>query len=105
MKKLLVVGLVGLMAMFTLVGCGTKDKSPVETGIEVVSMNEMFKNDPTEITWMRYSFWSDNSSEAYRHCKESYYEHLDRGETVSEIIETEDTTGSRYYYFKVKVAG
>ena len=67
-------------------------------------INILRKND-AEDKWMKYTFWSDDTSDAYRQCKESYYWHLDQGETVSEIVETSSSSGDTIYYFKVKVAG
>ena len=104
MKKLVVMVLVGIIAMFIFVGCSNNpgyepDKATV-VDIEVES-----KEVKPEEKWVKYTYWNSDTSEAYRQCKAGYYFHLDQGETVSEIIETTSNSGSTIYYYKVKVAG
>lgn len=104
MKKLLVLVMVGIVAMFTFVGCG-KDLNyePDEaTVVDIEVESNEFKPDEK---WVKYTYWNSDASEAHRQCKEGYYFHLDRGETVSEIIETSDNLGNPLFYYKVKVAG
>lgn len=103
MKKIMVIILAGIMAMTMVTGCGSNKKSDrkaeVEVDVGVVDLGD--GNYATE-----YIYKSEDFSEARRLCKENQYEHLDNGETVSEMIITSDDDGNEICYFRViHVAG
>lgn len=108
--KRLVLLIVGMMVTLLLVvGCGGSTESK-KVSKEVTVDVEVIDGDDKPIPedkWIKYTFQSDDTSTARRQCQESYYWHLDQGETVSEIIETSDSTGNTIFYFKTKgrVAG
>lgn len=108
MKKVLVMVLAGIMAtMMIITGCGSdkksdKKKDNVDVDVEVIGYSG--DDNYCEIV---YIFSSDDTHAARKLCEKNIYEHLDNGETVSEMIETSDENGNTIYKFHVikKVAG
>lgn len=103
MKKVLVTMVIvgAIIAAFTFIvkknTLPYKPEKAVIVDVDVES-NEAKPNEK----WVRYTYWAEDTSEALRQAKAGVDFHLDKGETVSELIETTNKEGNRIYYFKVK---
>ena len=95
MKKIFIGIIAGIMATMLLTACGGPNYTPEEA----IIVDKKIEESNAE-KWTKYVYYGS----AYEKVKESYYWHLDQGETVSEIIEY-DENGRTVYMFKVKVAG
>ena len=106
MKNLfkILAGITVTVMVLLAVGCGNPVKKEVskEVVVNVEVDGEEKNNKETSDKWIKYTFQSDDTETARRQCQESYYFHLDKGETVTEIIETSDEMGNTIFYFKTR---
>jgi DNA-binding Lrp family transcriptional regulator len=103
MKKVLVTLVIvgAIIATFTFIV--NRNRLPYKPEKAVIVDVDVESNEakPNE-KWVRYTYWAEDTSEALRQAKAGVDFHLDKGETVSELIETTNKEGNRIYYFKVK---
>ena len=103
MKKLLVTMVVAGAIIAGIIFIVNSNNLPYQPDKAVIVDVDVESNEanPNE-KWVRYTYWAEDTSEALRQAKAGVDFHLDKGETVSELIETTDKGGNRIYYYKVK---
>lgn len=94
-KRFIIAGIAATMILMMFTACGVTEPK------ELWTYSQKFEtNDVGEIVYSVHTFYSDNSEYARRMATKYQYHYLDKGRTVTELVEINKTDGV-YYQFKV----